>query len=350
MKDGETLPPGQQTDAVTEPTGSSRDLPKRLLDAGYHPVLLFGTSTSGKSCILSSLMSYLRTTPHASISFGDGVIKTDSEYGRRQLMRAQFLFNRSVLEFIAGKANDATQDEPFYVPVVVTPANGLPQVKFAFLESMGELYKPAPKTHEYFKAPPSEVSDVMQQFHQAISVIYVAPFAINQGYVYDNNTPDDGAARREADLGLVGTIKAYEKMRTAKGKDHHLYLLSKWDLYTHEKCADTEFYAPTPGSIHKLLGERFNQSWSAYQAMPLGVASDRRNYMQYCSGLIGGKNILGVDDEIKKIIDRYPRTLWNWLYQNATTKDGVPGPPLFHDVLPRIPRKPTLSERILGVK
>lgn len=44
--------------------------------------------------------------------------------------------------------------------------------------------------------------------------------------------------------------------------------------------------------------------------------------MQYSSGLISGRSILAPTGDVREQVYRYPRVLWNWLYENATRGGG----------------------------
>lgn len=345
-------PPVQEV--VRPPDGSGRRMADRLREKGFHPVIVLGTTASGKSTLLSSLIGYLKTEPSASISIGEWIVPPDSPYGEYHLKEYQLFFHHSVQNFLNGIGHAKTMlNYPVFIPVVVRPGNGLPDVKFAFLESPGEWYLPKPETAAFFQPLKQEILDVLFHFPGRLSVLHVAPFTTVDGYGNNLTDFDNSQGRSDSDLGLLGAIKSYENVRATPHKDSHLFLFTKWDLYAKPHAAGEKFSQPDPEELSALLYERFNQSWTAFQSMAIGDTKGRRSYMQYCAGLISGNEVRRMEDEIRPILQRYPRTVWNWLYTNATTKDGQPGQALFRDVLPVPPRKPTLLDhamRLLGTK
>lgn len=324
------------------PDGSGRQMADGLREKGYHPVIIFGTTASGKSTLLSSLIGYFVREPAASISLADEwIVPLNSEYEHYQYEEAKRFYNHGVLSILSGKTHVKTMTEyPFFIPVIVKPNNGLPAIKLAFLESKGEWYTPKPDSPEYYQPLKQEISDVLSHFPGGISVLHIAPY----------NSDGDAQGKEDADLGLRGAIKAYERERVSPYKDNHLMLFAKWDLFATPHAADKKFSNPDPQEIQSLLNQRFNKSWTAYQSMDIGEPTGRRSYMQYCAGLIkNDRTVIHLDKVLEPLIDRYPRTVWNWLYRNATVDEKVPSQILFHDVMPLPPRKLTVLDRVMRV-
>jgi hypothetical protein len=67
-------------------------------------------------------------------------------------------YNHVVMNFNRGHAAPSTRNEvPFFIPVVLRPNNGKPDIKVAFLESRGEDYKIKAETIEYFPKLKNEI-------------------------------------------------------------------------------------------------------------------------------------------------------------------------------------------------
>jgi hypothetical protein len=320
----------------------------RLREKRYHPVMLFGTTSSGKSTLLASLLAYIRADNNSNVSIGLGewIVRPNSPYGESQFKDAQAFFHRTVVEFQNGKAPVQTRSEfPFYIPVTFKPGNGLPDMKFAFLESRGEWYKPKRETDAYYEPFHHEISDVLNYYPAGLSIIYVAPYTTLDGPPAFHDDEDD---LHDSDEGLYGAMKSYEETRNSPQRDQHLYLLSKWDRYARPNGPDNKFSHPDRQEMESLLDEKFNQSWPAYQNMALRQPAGRRSFMQYCAGQFSGQEIRRIDEDLKPIMYRYPRTVWNWLYGSAMAINGNPGLTLYRDVLPPPPPpKPSLWDRIL---
>jgi len=313
-----------------------------MRDKGYHPVALFGMTASGKSTLLSSLIGYLMRVPGASLDIEPGaILPGESEYAVRQRQEAIGFFQKNVHETVQGRRAAKTMTEaPFFIPVVVRPGNGLPEVRLAFLESKGEWYAPKPQSPEYYQPLKKEIEDVLSCFTRPISVLHIAPC---------HGDSDDAQMRQDADYGLRGAIKAYERVRDNRHYDHHLYLLTKWDLWARPHSEDNRFSNPDPELLYSMLHQRYNKSWTAYQSMNIGNSGGRRNVMQYCAGLFKDDRMATeMDDEITSVVDRYPRTVLNWLYSNAT-KDMGTEKVLFPDVLPVPRRKEKFREAFMRV-
>lgn len=324
-----------------------RQLAAQMEEQGYHPVVLFGSAASGKSSLLASLLAYLQvdTSAKVQIQLGDQLILDDDAYGSEAHKEASTFFYRSVEEFIGGKAHASTQAKyPFFIPVVLKPHGNLPEMKFAFLESRGEWYQPKMDTNEVFQRLKEEVSGVLLNFSKGISFLHVAPYT--QVNTWDEDAVSqqgkDLQLRKEADLALVGALNAYKIVRPLKHEDAHLFLISKWDAYAPPGSPTGSFSAPSVEEVQGVALERYSRGYTAFCSLHLGDQDLwQKQIMQYSSGLISGRSILAPTGDVREQVYRYPRVLWNWLYENATRGGGharklFPNPP---------PPKPTLAEK-----
>ncbi len=54
----------ERPESIGPADGTGRRMADRLREKGYHPVIIFGASLSGKSTLLSSLFGYLKRLCH----------------------------------------------------------------------------------------------------------------------------------------------------------------------------------------------------------------------------------------------------------------------------------------------
>jgi len=291
-------------------------LAEELQKKGYHPVMLFGTRASGKSSLLASLFYYLQTDPESpAISVrGEWIIPTDSAYGQSVAALASDFLNHVVNNFHEGQAAPSTRDEfPFYIPVILRPNNGLPEVKIAFLESRGEWYQIDKKYKDLYPELRDEVSDVYRNFTKGISILLIAPYVM--GEAYSDETPSEISLleMKESDASLYGALQAYQTNRKSRDLDKYLFVMTKWDAHT-QSIIDKSFIKPPNGMVANLIFERFPRSWTLFQNMQEVEAQ----CMQYSAGVMSGDARVDVPQHLRPIMNRFPQMLWRWLYFNAS--------------------------------
>lgn len=331
--------------------GTHLTLAQNLERTERHPVLIFGASGAGKTQLLVSFILALRASGDIAVKIGEPVLDRADPRCEEKHRAAKSLFERQPYFVDAGYRVPSTQIDPFFVPIDVTPRNSqLKPVQFAFLDSRGELYQPnQAEDMDFYKPFSDEIRDLLQNFSHGITVIYAAPYSIGMGH--DRDT-------RECDFGLLGAIDSYREMRMMQRSDFHLFLLTKWDRYASPMSSDGLFEAPSPDVIDRLLKERYRHAWGAFQALPLdGAARDRRAFTQYTSGHFSDDGRLQQpQDRFVSSFNRYPRTVLNWLYGNATrfklaneTTEVTLRKILFDDVVaPDTPRV-TMTERLAAL-
>lgn len=306
---------------VSAQSSAQVSLAHELINKGYHPVMIFGTRATGKTSLLTSLFHYLNTdvTSGAMCMLGEWIVPTDTPYGQSVASAAQTFFNRVVMSFNDGDTAPRTMDtHPFYIPIVLRPKDGQPEVKLAFLESRGEWYQVDKESDNYFPELRDEVADVYRNYPDPISVLMIAPYVMTDAAYTDSESPDPRSPEiRDSDKGLVGALRAYQSNRVWRERDNFLFILTKWDAYTRD-IVSPEFSNPPKGLIEKLIHERFELSWNLFQTMPKGPNALS---MQYSSGLMSGDTRLAIPQELRPLINQFPRALLGWLYQNAA---GVP--------------------------
>lgn len=315
---GSPPPPGGESADPEDPEKVGVQIAAQLDEAGYHPVVILGTSNSGKSSLLGSLLAYFRQDAELEIGiyFGDPVLSPTTGYGEYVRKSAEEFFYRSIQEFMDGGGHQPTQARhPFFIPVIIRP-KGRPEMRFAFLESNGEWYQPERNKGPFFRQLKSEVEGVLRHYQKGISVIYVAP--LTQLNVRDGKTSSkvDATEVAEAGLALVGAMNAYESLRTAKGLDSHLLLVTKWDAYKKDGLDLKEVLTNTRSDVELFVNDKYSQTFAAFKG--LSLAPTQRTLMQYCAALMSGRSIVRASDELRPVLYRYRRKLWNWLYKNAS--------------------------------
>jgi hypothetical protein len=297
---------------ATKPGMTQTTLNENLEHTARHPVLIFGASRAGKSTLIVSFIEALRVSGEVAVSLGDPVLDVSDPRSAEKHTVATRLYERQTYLHDSGIPAPATQVEPFFVPVDVTPKNSqLAPVKFAFLDGRGENYQPNQDENEnFYRAFSPEVQDLLENFSHSISIIYVAPYSSGTGH--DRDT-------RDSNFGLLGVIDGYRKVRQMRRSDFHLFLLSKWDQCVSPLDVNGKFESPSAVDVSRVLDERYKQAWGAFQALPLeGPAQGRRAFSQYTAGYFRQSRPAPAPDNLEKAFRRYPRTVLNWLYGNAT--------------------------------
>jgi hypothetical protein len=297
-------------------TRTQVQLSKELENKNYHPILIFGTRASGKSSLLASLFYYLQSDPASpAIAIrGEWIVPIDTPYGQSVADAASHFLNHVMNAFHEGKAAPSTRDEhPYYIPVILRPNNGQPEVRLAFLESRGEWYAIRRDSRDLYPELRNEVSDVYKNFSKSISILLIAPFVVGESHGEEGPSELAKTEMRESDAGIFGALQAYQETRQFRDLDKYLFVLTKWDEHT-KVIVSPEFIKPPRGMVSHLIAERFPRSWTLFQNMQTGDAQS----MQYSAGLMSGTERIDIPLNLKPIMNQFPQMLWRWLYTNAS--------------------------------
>jgi hypothetical protein len=326
---------------------AGQQLAEEMVANGYHVVIIFGSTSSGKTLLLASLLAYMKTQPEAEaeIRLGEPFNVTVSKYGEWSHSQAEAFFNKSLQEFIRGTAHAATRvHSPFFIPVVVKPRGNAPAAKIAFLESNGEWYAPNPDSNTFFPELRGEIAGIFTSYSRGISFLHLAPVTQVEVRTHGTETRKgtDEELQQRADLALIGCFEAYKSVRVAKHKDRHLLLVTKWDAHAVPGDSNSDggdvFVEPDLKLVNDVARKKYPQAYTAFKNLSLETApAHAKQIMQYCSGVVSGRRVKRTDDEIDHMLQRYPRTLWNWIYRNATERELYPKPE---------PQAATLGQRI----
>ena len=328
------LPVPPSGDDVRE-TDFGKELAALFKDKRVHPVFIFGSKGSGKTSLIASMLKYMRdrVEADATVELAEWVLPDGEGWWSTSASWSRDLFYRKVLDYLDNVAPRATlEEQPFFVPVKLTRRNQ-EEVLFAFLEGQGEWYQPDLQAEVPFRRFKSFLHGMLQGFNDKATVVYIAPFVTESSMEASHSSH-----LRESDLGLLGAIDEYSRVRKAFAhQDHHLFLLTKWDVYC-ESVVSPSFLDPRGEEIVAVLRERYPLAWTRYMNAAFSIENQNKSYSTYCSGLINGQNIVLAAEGDDENVAFYARKLWDWLYGNAT------GGALYPDVRPR---PPGLLDRVL---
>lgn len=317
-------------------------LAEHLEGSGRHPVIVFGASASGKSMLLTSLVHALNQSPLANVYLGDPILPSDDPLSQHMHQMAGYLFETNTQKMARGELLPTTQmDMPIFIPIDIERRSGGAPVRLALLEGRGEWYMRVRRDNgiSYRDFPPL-LSEVIEHYGRPLSVIWVAPFCLWQSS--DSLDPDI----EESDFALVGALAEYRRRRRTMAHDSHLFVLAKWDICS-PPLPGEGFGSVTRGRVASILAERYPNAWPRYQGLPL--QRGHRFFMQYSAGHIVENLFREPPAMHRETFERYPQTILNWLYGNATGSQGLGGSPrkvLFPAIAPPSPSRTSLVDRI----
>ena len=349
--DGSTSPQPDKK-AILEPNA---DLEKILGDAmgaqfassmaeeGFHPVLIFGAPASGKTAFILSLIKYiyvgaassaqirlsLDLFPNESSSIRGDLVENDRLRWSEIKKYANTLFNKQATDFLQANQIVAYTKVlyPFFVPIEITPKKeGLKPLKIAFLEGMGEWYKPqlgdeSLSPHKSFRP---EILAFLENYPGAITSIFVAPYALESYESIDDGESAASAPKmRERDFGLYGLIDQLEKCRANQiESDNYLYLLTKWDIRC-KSISNPEFIYKNTDILRDEIQSKFPMSFNRFQNIrEISVQNsdvkqqNRKMVSAYCAGIMKA-SVMNLPMESRHRVDHFSRKLWNYFYLNS---------------------------------
>lgn len=317
-------------------------LAEHLEQSRRHPVIVFGAVASGKSMLLTSLVHALNQSPLANVYLGDPILPRDDPLSAPMHEMAAHIFENNTQMMARGEILPSTQvDMPLFIPIDIERPSGGPPVRLALLEGRGEWYMPIRRdSGTTYREFPSLLNEVIVHYAERLSVIWVAPFCIGQSA--ESFDPDI----EESDFALVGALAEYRRRRRAIAQDSHLFVLAKWDICS-SPLLEEGFDTVARDRVATILAQRYPNAWPRYRGLPL--QRRHRFFMQYSAGHIVGNHLLVPPHIHRETFARYPQTVLNWLYGNATEFEGPDGSlrqVLFPGVLPLPPSRLSLLARI----
>lgn len=318
----------------------------RLSKQGYHPILFIGSTASGKSALLLSLLAYFKDSPDLGMSafFGSDLFRADEMESHDESLG---YFNRNLAEFVGGKTVGRTRTggSPMYIPVRLgggTQHNG---VRFCFLESEGEWYQPDHNSKSYYKPFRPEIEELLSQYPEGITFVWVAPFADASGAGGAYKPEVDPLQQiKVANESLQGALLNYEALRSHNSEnDSHIFLVTKWDTYKSQHLTEGSPLVRVDeqgmrAEVDNFIAANYRSAYSTFKAIP-GSARLKKTF-RYSAGAFKGTASLPMSVP-KEVLLSYPRDLWNWIYESATV--AHPGWALNPGPLIPLPPRPKLS-------
>jgi hypothetical protein len=333
---GSPIQPGQQQpDETDRYIQAGQELAALFKDRNVHPVIVVGGKGAGKTTLLASLLRYSRFTQDAggTVSLMTDLYPAHDPIWGAQLQWARQLLEQTVASFDHAKGPAATRTaEPFFVPVTFTLRSGV-SARVAFLESMGELYaldrtEKALSIHKPFHAL---LGSFLNSFTGGLSVLYVAPLIVGDagadGAIEGSSSP----GMLDSDQALFGVLEQYVNQRKgAYHRDRHLLLMTKWDV-RFRSLSDPDLLDPPQDLIESVFQERYRKTWAQFHGLAFEGSSGNKRYSVYTAGAMRGDKVLATSIEDRPVVDRFPRKLWDWIWQGATGTD------LYADMRPNPP-------------
>lgn len=354
--DGDRDGPAESTPDAADLHRLGSHLAQAMADGGYHPVILFGTNFSGKTSLLLSLFSTIVTDPglQCGLSLCDPLLGGAGRVGRTLHDEADHTFSVKTQAFMEGvkipKTNVAL---PFFIPVELRSSEG-PPVRFAFLESNGEWYRPnrsatasSATGERLFPALRSELEDFIASYQGGMTFLYLLPYTQMEVYK-ERDQRLDADEVQSASLAIVGVLRAYDRIRAnCRSEDRHLMLVTKWDAHSVRAADRAEAIEEDPEIVRDFCNRRYAQAIATFQG--IGIDPEHRHLNAYCAGMINENGMLQLrhDDDARAVITSYPVKLWSYLYRNALTASDQPARSPF----PAPPPQPFLIQlwnRLLG--
>jgi len=345
-------PPTREFDA-SDVDRLGADLARSLQDGGYYPVVLVGTNYSGKTSLLLSLFSTLVSDPHLSvgITLCEPILGT-AGIGKQLHDEAIHTFEIKTQAFIWGEKISATKIQlPYFIPVELRP-EGKPIVRFAFLESNGEWYRPLNERNQpianlqtLYPALRAEIEEFIASYQGGITFLYLLPYT--QAEVYSiHDSVVDAEEVQSAALAINGVLRAYDSIRANhRSDDRHLMLVTKWDARSARDPNRAEGIREDDDAVHEFCAAKYGQALATFQGLNLNP--DQRKLNAYCAGIINERGLLQLrrDDDVRSAVLAYPMRLWTWLYGNALSANDMPVTSPFYEP----PEEPILLKMWKGL-
>lgn len=345
---------GSSGAAGTSFDGYARLLARAMEADDYHPVVIFGTSNSGKTHLLLSAFATLlgEHRLNTALTLQDPLLDVDNPIATQLHEEARHLFENMTLAFSSWQKigqTTARRNLPFFVPLEFRP-EGKPSVRFAFMESEGEWYAPKvdpggeiAKQDSFYQPLKREIEDFLGHFSEPITFIYVLPYTQSQTYSQSNRKAGEQVELARAGLAIEGILEAYPTIRAGNRlRDRHLLLLSKWDARSLDAIDDVAALEVHLHEVEQAVVERFPVAYGKFNK--LNVPRENLHLSAYCAGRIlpdGLKRVQRDSDEYHVITSHHIR-LWKWLYKSALKAKNLEEVSPFDE-----PKEPNLIAKLI---
>lgn len=315
------LPTNEQSLAHSHSTGYLHKLLNHL--RGKHPVFLFGSHEAGKSLVLLSLFQYAQRGDKAdfNVTVGDDILPNEAPGAESRNAAGAGFFRRSVDDALNRILPDATQiptGEPVYIPIDLTVPteahHDVPTVQLVLMDGMGEWFARDPESPRREHRPfPTEIEFILRQFSGPISAIFVVPATERPA------DPADAAMHQAASAAM----ERYKVTREMHEDDNLLLLATKWDVVHPPNRSNSNFENASADDVISTL-RPVGTAWQSFRNLT-NVPEGARSLLQFSAAWINKGIVTAPHEKAVPIFERYSRTLWNWLYGNATqnTENGI---------------------------
>jgi hypothetical protein len=311
MNDGGLYELGESQTSTSRFDVSKFDWGKRLHQEGIHPVLIFGTSESGKSTMLLSLLSYGQQCAEIAAHVCEKpILPQEHPDAKKNHSEANAFFIEEVRKFQTGNLTYLTQrEDPLFIPIEIKPEHEEKSIRFAFLEGDGEWYTMQPVEDKNNFQPIPElkkpIAQILNSYPAGLSMIFVVP-------TFEVNPQKRIETSRQSISNLLTKIGS--KRADMSPADNHLLLLSMWDGRHPPGSSNGHFYGATSDVALDALGGGSSGVWAAFTRL---TGEGGKAMMPFSAAWINNKVVID-NEHHKPIFDRFNRTLWNWLYGNAS--------------------------------
>ena len=287
-------------------------LAEHLQLSGRHPVIVFGATASGKTMMLVSLIEALNRSELVDVCLGAPILPENHPEAAETRKMAKAYFDAHAFSMAQGELLPSTQvQQPLLIPIDIARRDR-GTIRLALLEVRGEWFMPIKQgTETRFPEFPSELAEIVELYGGSLSVIWVAPYCL---------VSTDDSDLTDSDFALVGALAEYRRRRRSMARDAHLFMLAKWDCVSSPVDDDTFGKVP-PSRVRSILEERYPNAWPRFLGLALG-STGRRFFMQYSAAYVVDGSIRVPPYRHQRVFERYPRTVLNWLYGNATELDS----------------------------
>jgi len=312
----------------------------------YLPVIFVGAPSAGKTQVLTSLFTFLRSGRNensVSLELCKPLVGTESKYGKAIYEEANAFFLNVVSDAENGVAAGATRIAfPFAVPVCLKgEVEGQKfEQKFAFFEAQGEWFSPNrnQRGSGFHPELKPEIRAVFERIEggNGVVVIYTAPCQAG-----DPNADNKAfkAYIDDASEAIKTGMTKYTQSRARKERDRHIFLLTKWDAVHGSPGVNipqelgvidafTALSLPPKASMAlagMVADSLYPNPYTFFKSPGLVPHEWQRILMPYSAGKFDGKLIVGGVDYDKS--DRYIKSLWNQLMLAAGHKQPLFPPP-----------------------
>lgn len=316
--------PTPTSDPSSLPTGGQigSELARSMIDSEvpYHPVVIVGNSSSGKTHLVVSLLAALNME-------GDWELRsefcTDLKGSPEQTREGKRLYYELVQKFIQGKGAAATRgvSDVFFVPVKVSSKSD-GERQFAFMESAGEWYTPDRDSPEYFQPLRESIKVFLTDFDKPITFVYLLPYTQINSIGSERSADDDVQQRQIAGEAIVGVIDQYHLVRGPnRYLDNHLFMVSKWDV--HQRSTDSassldEVLLDCVDDVEPFVEKNYLQAYTKFRN--LQATSNDIRIFHYSAGRMDGQRIVPMDrdSDTSRAISELQSKVWKWLWGNAS--------------------------------